>query len=132
MSTQAALDFVEAINNHDVETILSLMTDDHLFIDAYGNRENKEEMKSGWPGYFAWFPDYHIEIFDVLAEGNVVALFGYASGTYRGQATASNAGQWRLPAAWRVVTDEEKVKIWQGYAESKIPFSLLDGADSKR
>nr|WP_221450314.1 nuclear transport factor 2 family protein [Serratia fonticola] len=34
------------------------MTDDHVFIDAYGNRENKEAMSKGWTAYFSWFPDY--------------------------------------------------------------------------
>ena len=26
-----------------------------MFIGSWGNRKAKEEMKSGWPGYFKWF-----------------------------------------------------------------------------
>jgi ketosteroid isomerase-like protein len=32
---KAVYEFVNAINDHDVEKIYSLMTEDHLFIDAH-------------------------------------------------------------------------------------------------
>lgn len=129
MNRQTALGFVDAINGHDVERIVSLMTDDHIFIDAYGNTESRDAMKKGWPGYFSWFPDYRIEVSDVLVSGNVVALFGHASGTYHGIETPDNMNHWRIPAAWRVVVEHGKVKVWQVYADSKIPFDIMNAAD---
>jgi hypothetical protein len=36
-------------------------------------------MTAGWRGYFQWFPDYYIEINDVLEDGEKVALFGFAA-----------------------------------------------------
>lgn len=79
------------------------MTDDHTFIDAYGNSSNKEAMQQGWPGYFSWFPDYLIEINDILISGDTVVLLGYACCTYRGEETPNNEIHWRIPAAWHVL-----------------------------
>lgn len=130
MEKRVALDFVNAINLHDVDKILALMTDDHVFIDTYGQSESKEAMKQGWPGYFEWFPDYRIEIEEVLTSGNTVVLLGYAGGTYRGKPGQDGKNCWRLPAAWRVVLENEKVKVWQVYADSKIPFDIMGNADN--
>lgn len=129
MSKQVALDFVEAINAHDADRIVSLMTDNHVFIDAYGNSESKEAMTQGWPGYFSWFPDYLIEIDDVFESGDTVVLLGYASGTYNGISTPDNKNYWRIPAAWRVIVENNLVKVWQVYADSKIPFDIIGGTE---
>jgi ketosteroid isomerase-like protein len=47
LSEKIALDFVNAINEHDIDKIFALMADDHVFIDAYGNSSNKEVMRQG-------------------------------------------------------------------------------------
>ena len=53
MSRQTVLNFVDAINEHNVEKICSLMTDDHKFIDSQGNAVvGKVKMRAGWTGYF--------------------------------------------------------------------------------
>ncbi|MGM0215713.1 nuclear transport factor 2 family protein [Enterococcus sp. AZ109] len=54
--------FVEATNQQNIPQIIELMAEDFQFIDTYGGIETKEAMITGWPGYFAWFPDYQIEI----------------------------------------------------------------------
>ncbi|SEU33887.1 SnoaL-like domain-containing protein [Lacrimispora sphenoides] len=84
MIRETALAFVDAINSHNADKITTLMTDDHTFIDAYGNSSNKEAMQQGWPGYFSWFPDYLIEINNILVSGVTVVLLGYAGGTDSG------------------------------------------------
>src|SRR5262249_20121567 len=51
--------FVDCINAHNVDGLAALMSDDHLFIDAHGNKvRGREAMTAGWYGYFEWFPDY--------------------------------------------------------------------------
>lgn len=41
--------FVKAINNHDVDEIINLMSEDHIFIDAIDNKTvGKKGMKEGW------------------------------------------------------------------------------------
>jgi hypothetical protein len=36
-----------------------------------------------------------------------------------------------VPAAWRVIVENGKVKVWQVYADSKIPFDIMNNAESK-
>ena len=91
-------DFAAAINSHDLEKIAAMMSDDHTFIDAHGNEmAGKETMKAGWASYFGLFPDYYIEIEQILGEGDLAAAYGYA-----GAGTGEEA--WKIPAAWRVIT----------------------------
>lgn len=55
--------FVEAINSHDPDRIASVMTVDHVFIDASGMRhKGRDTMVQAWREYFGWFPDYEIQI----------------------------------------------------------------------
>jgi ketosteroid isomerase-like protein len=126
MNTQLVYDFAAAISAHDIENIYSLMADDHTFIDAHGNEiVGKEKMKTGWTGYFQWFPDYKLELHEVFAHGDCIAAFGFASGTYKRLATEKNENYGRLPASWKVVVKDNKIQLWQVYADTKIPFDII-------
>lgn len=126
MNRQTIYDFADAISKRDIDKICSLMTDDHKFIDAHGNEMvGKDKMKAGWMGYFQLFPDYKIEITDIFSNGNTLAAFGFASGTYQGKKTDNNENFWRLPASWKVIVADNKIKLWQVYADSKIPFDII-------
>jgi ketosteroid isomerase-like protein len=125
MDKQIIHDFVSAINEHNVEKICSLMTDDHQFIDSQGNVAlGKEKMRAGWIGYFQLFPDYKIEITDIFLDGNTIAAFGFASGTFEGLSDRKE-NYWRLPASWKAVIKNNKIQLWQVYADSKIPFDII-------
>ncbi|HEV3223786.1 MAG TPA: nuclear transport factor 2 family protein [Puia sp.] len=126
MNDKVIYDFVQAINEHNVETIYLLMADDHIFIDAHGNEiKDRNKMKAGWAIYFQWFPDYKIEITDMFTNGEITAAFGFASGTFKGIRTDKNENYWRLPAAWKVIVSQNKIKLWQVYADTKIPFDII-------
>jgi peroxiredoxin len=120
-------EFVNAINGHDVDKIYGLMTNDHVFFDAWGRKTtgSKEEMKTGWVGYFKLFPDYKIEITDVYSDGNKVAAFGFASGTFENRQTVTNENYWKLPAAWQAVIENGKIRLWQVCSDSKIPMDII-------
>ena len=46
---ETILAFVDAINAHDVDRLGELMTDDHTFVDPYGNKvTGREPMLAGW------------------------------------------------------------------------------------
>ena len=78
-----ALRLVEAICSHDVERILSLVTDDHVLIDSGGqDLQGKKVVGVGWTAYFLAFPDYRIMVSEIIDRGAVVALFGTASATF--------------------------------------------------
>jgi ketosteroid isomerase-like protein len=126
MNKSIVIGFVEAINGHNVDKICSFMTDDHKFIDSYGNEvAGKEKMKAGWIGYFQLFPDYKIELTELFVEKDTVAAFGFASGTYQGLNSAKE-NYWHLPASWKAVIKDGKIYLWQVYADSKIPFDIIN------
>jgi ketosteroid isomerase-like protein len=117
------LDFVDRINAHDVDGLADLMSDDHTFIDAHNNQvSGKEQMTAGWRGYFEWFPDYFIEVTDVFENGEMFGMFGFAGGSFKGNADAS----WRLPAAWKAIVRDGRVAVWQVIADTKIPFEVIE------
>jgi ketosteroid isomerase-like protein len=130
MDKQIFHNFVSAINEHNVEKICSLMTDDHQFIDSHGSAAlGKDTMRAGWTGYFQLFPDYTIEITDIFLDGNTIAAFGFASGTFEGRNDRIK-NYWRLPASWKAVIQNSKIQLWQVYADSKIPFDIIN--DNKK
>ena len=126
MDDQIFQNFVDAINEHNVDKLCSLMTDDHKFIDSQGNEVvGKENMRAGWIGYFQWFPDYKIEITDMFRGGDTVAAFGFAGGTFQGLSNRKE-NYWRLPASWKAVINNGKIHLWQVYADTKIPYDIIN------
>ncbi len=110
-------DFVARINDRDVAGLTELMTDDHRFVDATGAvHAGRDLMRKGWEEYFSSFPDYHIEVEDVIGAGPLVALFGWARGTARGLGASSGAA-WRIPAAWRAEVRERGLAEWRVYCD---------------
>lgn len=129
MNTKTIYDFINAINEHNTDKIYSLMTDDHIFIDAHNNEFiSKDKLKTGWASYFNLFPDYKIEITNMFTNGNNFAAFGFASGTFKGLQTGNNENFWKLPASWKIIVENNKIKLWQVYADTKIPFDIIEKA----
>ena len=121
MNKKTVYAFANAINEHSIDKMYSLMTDDHTFIDAHGNEVvGKDKMKIDWKSYFREFSDYKIEITNIFANGDSLGAFGFASCTFKGQQTGNNASYW--PASWKVVVDNNKIKLWQVYEDTKIQF----------
>lgn len=114
-----AREFVAAINQHDVEKICRLMTEDHTFIDPGGDvLTGADQMKQGWSAYFKMFPDYRIEISDVFVSGETAVLLGMASGTYSTDGILRLENHWEIPAAWKAVVADNKVEVWQVFADN--------------
>ncbi|OFX59937.1 MAG: hypothetical protein A2046_03345 [Bacteroidetes bacterium GWA2_30_7] len=127
MNKQTISNFVNAINNHDVESICSHCADEHIFIDSHGNElKGKVQIKIGWIAYFQWFPDYKIEITNIFTDGDTHAAFGFASGTFKAKQKNNNENYWRLPASWKIILENNKVSLWQVYADTKIPFDIIE------
>lgn len=110
--------FIAAINRHVLSEISGLMTEDHTFVDSGGGSQSgRENMTAGWKEYFRMFPDYRIQIENILADKGLVAVFGSASGTYNGKRGLVPENRIEMPAAWRAVVVKGKVKQWQVYAD---------------
>jgi ketosteroid isomerase-like protein len=127
MRYKVVLDFIDAINSSDVEGIIDLMTDDHVFIDSQGNKTTgKDKLKQAWAGYFGLFPDYRIEIKETLEKGSLIFILGFASGTYKNLHDENNSNHWRIPAVWTAIIKDNKVISWQVYADNLIVMDIIN------
>ena len=113
--------FVARINAHDPAGIIAVCTVDHVFIDSLGSRlSGRERLREAWTGYFALFPDYHIEVESAASQGTLALACGFASGTH-----AASQKTWRIPAAWRAIVKDRQIAEWQVYADNKPVYELL-------
>lgn len=121
---EVVLAFVDAINAHDVDRLGELMTDDHTFVDPYGSEvTGREPMLAAWRGYFEWFPDYQIEVNDIFEHESEFGMFGFAGGSFQGNADR----KWRLPAAWKALVRDGRMARWQVVADTKLSFESMSG-----
>jgi ketosteroid isomerase-like protein len=127
MDRNIILEFIDLINKHELEGMSGMLSDDHAFFDAYNNSvAGKENMIASWKVYFDWFPDYTIEVCDIIQGGNCTAVFGFANGTYRNLHNPERTNHFHLPAAWRVIVENDKIKQWQVYSDTKIPSEIME------
>jgi len=117
---EVVLQFEQAINSRDPEAICSLMSSDAEFIDSLGNRiQGTEKLRAAWAGYFKMVPDYSISHSEVFADGNTVAIFGSAQGTFSKDGRLPKENFWKTPAALRAVIRNGKIALWQVYADNE-------------
>jgi ketosteroid isomerase-like protein len=115
-----ALRFANEINRHDIDAMMALVSDDHLFVDSLGQEVyGRERLRGAWRTYFELFPDYHMDIREAFQGGRVVALLGSASGTFAVDGAKPAQNRWKIPAAWRAVVDQGRVVHWQVYADNE-------------
>jgi ketosteroid isomerase-like protein len=114
------LKFEQAINSRNVDAVCALLTPDSVFIDSLGNRvEGAQKMRPAWEGYFKMVPDYTISHSEVFANGETVALFGSAQGTFAKDGQLKKEDFWKTPAAWRAVIKDGKIAVWQVFADNE-------------
>ena len=119
--------FVRAINRQDVDALAELMAEGHRFIDSLGTVvEGREKMCAGWKGYFRMVPDYRIVVEEMICDGQVVVMMGVAQGTYSPDGQLREENRWETPAAFRALTEEDKVMEWRVYADNE-PIRRLMG-----
>ena len=114
-------EFVRRINAHDPKGVVSLCTDDYIFIDSLGSQiSGRDVLEQGWAGYFSLFPDYRIDFEVAAAQNAVVLASGFASATH-----ATSKKSWRIPAAWRALVRDGQIAEWQVYADNKPVYEML-------
>jgi ketosteroid isomerase-like protein len=108
--------FFERLNAHDVARLMPLLSDDHAFVNAAGEvrGRGREAMEQVWREYLEWFPDYRVGVDRVVAEGNVVALFGTVHGTPANDPAAT----WDIPAAWQCVVRDGRLSELRIYVDT--------------
>jgi ketosteroid isomerase-like protein len=114
------LKFEQLINSRRAEAVCSLLTPDSVFIDSLGNRmEGAAKMRPAWEGYFKMVPDYTISHSEIFANGDLVAVFGSAEGTFSKDGKLRKEDFWKTPAAWRAVVKDGKIALWQVFTDNE-------------
>jgi hypothetical protein len=126
-SGEIARFFVEALNEHDLERMAALLAADHRFTDSLGRAiEGREAVLAAFRTYFAWMPDYRIEIELSLVQGRQVALFGSARGTFAPDGVLRGENRWEIPAAWLAAVSESLLESWRVYADNTPLFEIME------
>lgn len=120
---EAVLSFIEAINAHDVDRIVSLCSGHHQFVDAHGTVVLVDQLRAAWIGYFHFMPHYGIAVETILCDGDVAAVFGFAWGSLNAKDPGEQS--WRRPCAWKARVENDLIKLWQIYVDTKAVFDLL-------
>ena len=114
------LKFEQLINSRSPDAICALLTEDSAFIDSLGNRmAGVEALRKAWTGYFKMVPDYAISHSEILSNGDEVAMFGFAQGTFSKDGQIKKEDFWKTPAAWRAVGRDGNVALWQVFADNE-------------
>lgn len=128
MDLKIVFDFIESINSANIDKLGGLMCSDHVFIDSRGNSmAGNDNMKNAWIAYFDLFPDYKIEITDTLQNDSIIVLLGYASGTFKANnKNVGNNNHWKVPASWKAIVVDERIKLWQVYADNSVAIEIMN------
>jgi predicted ester cyclase len=119
--------FIEAINRRSASDMSALMTEDHTFVDSAGRVVSAgATMTAGWHHWFRMFPDYQMQVERMFAQESVVAVFGSAAGTYNGKRGLVPQNRIEMPAAWKAVVENGKIKLWQVYADWTEGCRIID------
>lgn len=131
LSSESSLDivkeYIKRINNHDLKGMLDITGEDASFIDSMGiNTTGKKNMEQAWDLFLTFFPDYTIQVKDVISKNGMVAVFGTAKGTVAtgGRILAEN--RFEIPASWTALVKEGKISKWRVYADNEPVRKLLE------
>ena len=102
--------FNDCINRRDLAGLAELMTPDHVFTDAVGDRvPGKAACVEAWRGFFEQFPDYRNTFTEVISRGETAIGVGYST-------CALPALQG--PALWTVTVRGNQVAHWRVYSDT--------------
>ena len=128
---EIVLKFLEKINQHDVDGLVSLISEQHVLVDSLGSRfQGREKLRAGWQSYFKMCPDYTVSHEEIFAHGNIVAVFGSAGGTIAAKGGLEPENRWRVPAAWMATIRDGKLVEWRVYADNKPVYEILNRVNS--
>lgn len=124
MSSRKSISIVVAfndyINNQNIIGLSSLMTEDHTFIDRYGESHGpKSFMINGWKEFFESFPKYRNTFEKIAVIDNLVTVRGFAYWSEEMQYD---------PVIWTAVIDDNLISEWRVYEDSpeiRNKFKLL-------
>jgi 3-methyladenine DNA glycosylase AlkD/ketosteroid isomerase-like protein len=112
-----ALQFVEHINERDLDGLTELMTEEHTFIDIAGCvHQGREMMRDGWAEYFTACPEYTIYVSQIIVVGDTVVLFGSTTGSHL---HLPPEAEFRDTAIWTAKIENDRVAEWRIYDDTE-------------
>ena len=72
------------------------------------------------------FPDYKNNFENILQDGNLVVALGTAYGTYNGNRGLIPGNRIKWSAAWKAITEDDKIKVWQVYADWTEAIKIIE------
>ena len=131
-NTAIVNEYVKRINNHDINGMIEMMSADHQFIDSLGiNTTGKANMKSAWDVLLTFFPDYHVNIKEIISKNGMIALFGTAKGTLATDGKILDENKFEIPASWTAVVKDGKISKWRVYADNEPVRKLINKNNKK-
>jgi 3-methyladenine DNA glycosylase AlkD/limonene-1,2-epoxide hydrolase len=111
------LNFVDKINYYDIQGVIDLLAQDHVFIDMQGDQiQGKQEMTKAWRNYLENFPDYKIYIRRIFKRGDEIALLGHTTGSHlKIQDVYEFHGEGVI---WLAKVNNGKLSLWQLYNDT--------------
>ena len=104
------LQFNECINHQDIQSLASLMSGDHVFIDSSNDvYTGKAYMVEGWIEFFESYPDYQNHFSIIESRENLVLVIGRSTCSY-----APLDG----PALWAAKIENDLVAEWRVYLDT--------------
>jgi ketosteroid isomerase-like protein len=123
---EIVLEFLDRINQRDVDKLAQLMTEDHVLIDSLGQSvHGRDKIRTGWRSYYALCPDYWVSHEEIFQNSNLVAVFGSAGGTISANGKLPPENKWRVSVAWLAVVENRLVKEWRVYADNKPVYDIM-------
>ncbi len=114
------LRFERVINDRKPEAIVGMLSPDSAFVDSMGARVGgRDKLRAAWESYFKMVPDYFISHDEIFAQGETVAMFGTAQGTFSLNGSLRKENFWKCTAAWRAVVKDGKIARWQVFADNE-------------
>ena len=125
-SAEIVREYIRKINEHDLHGMLEMTTEDAVFIDSMGiNTKGREDMKKAWDVLLAFFPDYSVQVKDIISKNGIVAVFGTAKGTLATEGRMLEENKFEIPASWTAVITEGKISKWRVYADNEPVRKLI-------
>jgi len=103
--------FNVCINNRDLECLASLMTEDHVFIDAGGDVcRGRESVIETWRRFFDQFPDYRNHFDLIEPDRGVVLIAGRSRCSFK---------PLDGPALWTAKVRDNRIAEWRVCLDTK-------------
>jgi hypothetical protein len=115
-----ALQFNDCINRRDINGLIELMTDDHVFIDRKNNRIEgiSDNRKLAWEPFFNLFPDYQNVFEKIVVHNFTVIMQGYS--------VCSDKRLDNMRAIWLAEVRNDKVSLWHIYPDTEENRKFLN------